>query len=55
MELLNKIGYEVSGIVVAIGAKVTRVALGDKVIAGTFNFGNFHFNFLTVRWICAVC
>jgi len=34
-------GYEVSGIAVAIGAKVTTVKLGDKVIAGTFNFGGY--------------
>jgi polyketide synthase 12/candicidin polyketide synthase FscB len=29
----------VSGIVAAIGSEVTNVKVGDKVIAGTFNFG----------------
>jgi len=34
-------GYECSGIVVAIGSKVDNVKIGDKVIAGTFNFGSY--------------
>jgi len=34
-------GYECSGIVAAIGSKVTNCKIGDKVIGGTFNFGSY--------------
>jgi len=34
-------GYEACGIVVAIGSKVDNVKVGQKVIAGCFNFGGY--------------
>jgi len=34
-------GYEVSGIVAAVGSNVDHVKVGDKVIAGTFRFGGY--------------